>query len=44
MLHVGHPGGKVKYSGRNMGLKHSGDINLVLGGVLMIVEAGVWVR
>lgn len=38
---MGHPDGTVKYAGRNMGLKHSRDINLVLGGVLVIVETGV---
>lgn len=30
MLHVGCPGANVKYVGRNMDLKHNGDINSVV--------------
>ena len=41
---MGHPGGNVKYAERNMGLKHSGDIKLVLRGVLLIAGTGFWMR
>lgn len=44
IFHGGHPGGNVKYAERNMGLKCSGALKLVLRGVLVMARTGVWMR